>query len=205
MISETKQDLHEWIADWQEESATSMRATPAEEIRRHVRKRERLLIAWLVGDVVIGLGFAIFLLHRVLTHPDPIEKLAMGLLLLAVFAVGLFEGYNWRGSLAASAETTATYLTLALDRSRRLRRSLRAGWLLLGAEILVFVPWTWYQLHGNGVTPTAERSVLAWGLLFTMSVIGALSLRLAQRWATRDAANLVCLRSELLGGEAEPS
>ena len=31
------------------------------------------------GDVVIGLGFAIFLLHRVLTHPDPIEKLAMGL------------------------------------------------------------------------------------------------------------------------------
>lgn len=203
MTTETKHDLHEWMADWQEETSASPRPSPAEEIRLHVRKRERLLIGWLVGDVVIGLGSFTFLLHRALTHSDPLENLAMGLLAVAVLAISIFEGYNWRGALGTSAETTATYLTLALDRSQRLRRSLRAGWPLLAAEVSVFIPWTWYQLHGNGTAASAERSVFAWGLLITMTAIGALALTLAQRWADRDAADLEILRSELLSGDSE--
>ena len=202
MTLETKHDLHEWIADWQEASTTAPRPSPAEEIRLHVRRRERLLVWWLIGDVVIGLGFSTFLLHRALTHPDPLEKLAMGVLTVAVLAISIFEGYNWRGALSTSAETTFAYLTLALDRSRRLRRSLRAGWPMLAAEVSVFTPWTWYQLYGNGNAPTTERLVFAWGLLVTMTAIGGLGLTLAQRWAERDAADLESLRSELLSGDA---
>ena len=205
MTLETKHDLQEWMADWQEEAPTVRRPSPAEEVRVHVRNRERLLFAWLAGDVVISLGVSTFLIYRALTHPDPFEKLAMGLLTLAVLAIGIFEGNNWRGARSASAETTATYLTLALDRSRRLRRSLRAGWPLLAAEVLVFIPWTWYQLHGNGATPTVERSVFGWGLLVTMTAIGGTGLLLAQRWASRDAEHLEDLRSELLSGDAVSS
>jgi len=205
MTPETKHDLHEWMADWREEATALPRPSPAEEIRLQVKRQERLLAWWLTGDVVVGLGSSTFLLHRVLTHPDPLEKLAMGLLTVAVLAICIFEGYNWRGALSTSAETTATYLTLALDRSRRLRRSLRAGWPLLAAEVLVLIPWTWRQLHGSGTAPDAERSLFSWGLLIAMTAIGALGLTLAQRWAERDAADLENLRSELLSGDAESS
>ncbi|MBP6703247.1 MAG: hypothetical protein KBH14_00895 [Vicinamibacteria bacterium] len=203
-MTETRDHIHEWMADWQEET-TALRPSPAEEIRVHVKRRERLLIGWLAGDVVVGVGCSTLLLHRAVTHPDPAERLAMGLLFLAVLAICVFEGYNWRGALGSSAETTATHLTLALDRSRRLQRSLQAGWPLLAAEVAVFLPWTWYQLYGNGGVPAAERSVFAWGLLVAMTAIGALALVLAQRWAARDAADLESLRSELMDGDAESS
>ena len=78
-------------------------------------------------------------------------------------------------------------------------------WPLLAAEVAVFLPWTWYQLYGNGGVPAAERSVFAWGLLVAMTAIGALALVLAQRWAARDAADLESLRSELMDGDAESS
>lgn len=203
-MTETKDHIGEWMADWQEDT-TAVRPSPAEEIRVHVKRRERLLMGWLAGDVVVGVGCSTLLLHRAATHPDPVEKLAMGLLLLAVLAMCVFEGHTWRGALGSSAETTATYLALALDRSRRLQRSLRAGRPLLAAEVAVFAPWTWYQLYGNGGVPAAERSVFAWGLLVAMTAIGALALVLAQRWAAREAADLESLRRELMDGNTESS
>jgi hypothetical protein len=201
MTTETNQDLREWIADWQDESTASSHSTPAEEIRRHVRRRERLLVWWLAGDFVVGVAFFTFLLHRAVTHPDPIEKLAMGLLTLAVAAIAAFEVYNWRGTLGASAETTSAHLSLALDRSRRLQKGLRAGWPLLASEVAVLAPWIWYQLHGNGAAATIEQSLFGWGLLTTLTGAGGLALILLQRRARRDAATLESLRRELMGDD----
>lgn len=198
---ERPDDFREWIADWQAETTASPRPTPAEEIRLHVRKRERWLRLWLMGDVVFGLGALAFLVHRVLTQPDPIEKLAMSLLALAVVGLGLFEAWTWRGSFASAAETPSDYLSVALDRSRRLRRSLRAGWPLLAAQVLIFTPWVWYQLYGDGTASSLAETRFAWGFLAFMVGLGALALSLAQRWVSRDARRLKALRQELIGDD----
>jgi hypothetical protein len=156
---------------------------------------------WVAVEVVIALLAVAFLLHRTFTDPDPVEKLAMGLLTVAVVAVMWFEGWNWRGTLSPSAESTSAFLAIALDRSRRLQRSLRAGWVLLAAEVLIFAPWIWYNLLGAEGSSRFERSLFAWGLLASMGSAGALALLLLQRWARRDAANLGSLRKELMGDE----
>jgi hypothetical protein len=166
-----------------------------------VRQRERLLRSWLFGDIVVALGSLAFLVHRAFTQPDPIEKLAMSMLALAVVGISFFEGWNWRGGLENCAETTSTYLAIALDRSRRLQRSLRAGWPLLAAEVLVFAPWVWYQLHGDGSTPSFEQTLFGWGFLTAMVSAGALALSLLQWWVRRDAHGLEDLRRELSGDE----
>lgn len=201
MSSEKPQDFAEWAADWQAETASAARATPAEEIRRHVRRRERLLQIWLVADGVVGVSALAFLGHLALTQPDPIEKMAMSLLAAAVAGICVFEAWNWFGRLRSVALDTSAYLAVALDRSRRLQRSLKAGWPLLAAEALIFTPWVWYQLHGGGGVPTPEQSRFGWGLLIAMLGAGAVALSLLQAWAYRDAQRLEEMRRELAGDQ----
>jgi hypothetical protein len=118
-----------------------------------------------------------------------------------VAAIAAFEVYNWRGTLGASAGTTSAHLSLALDRSRRLQKGLRAGWPLLASEVAVLAPWIWYQLHGNGATPTIGQSLFGWGLLISLTGAGGLALILLQRRARRDAASLESLRWEIIGDD----
>jgi hypothetical protein len=197
MTNHTNQDLREWIDDWQAETEGARPKTAAEEIRVHVRKRERMLWWWIVMEFMIAIGAFMFLVHRAITDPDPMEKVAMGLLALAVVGVSWFEGWNWRGTLRPSAENTSAFLAIALDRSRRLERSLRAGWVLLAAEVLIFTPWIWHNLRDLDADTRFERSVFAWGLLISMMGAGALALFFMQVWARRDAAGLETLKREL--------
>ncbi|MDH4179042.1 MAG: hypothetical protein OEV33_00915 [Armatimonadota bacterium] len=155
----------------------------------------------MLGDIVVAAVALVFLAHRALTQPDPIEKLAMSLLALVVIGISLFEGWTWRGRLRPSAETTSTYIAIALDRSLRLQKSLRAGWPLLAAEVLIFTPWIWYQLHADGTAPSYQRSLFAWGFLIAMVGTGALAVSVLQRWAKRDARRLEELRRETGGDE----
>ena len=76
-------DLQILMHDWQAPAAPP---APADQIRRYVQRRSRLLIAWAAFDLLVGSAFLVFLLHRAVTDPDPIEKLAMGL--LAAIAAG---------------------------------------------------------------------------------------------------------------------
>ncbi len=203
MTNQANQDLREWIDDWQAETTDGRPKTPAEDIRVHVRERERMLWWWLFLEIVIALGALLFLVHRALTYPDPVEKVAMGLLALAVVGVSWFEGWNWRGTLRPSAENTSAFLAIALDRSRRLERSVCAGWVMLAAEVLIFTPWIWYNLRELDADARFERSVFAWGLLVSLVGAGALALFLLQLWARRDAAGLEALKRELSGDAQE--
>ena len=199
MKTQMEQDLREWMDDWLSDAGTSTPIVAAEEIRNHVRRRERVLALWAAADAVMGLAFLTFLVRRAITDPDPVEKLAMGLLVAIVVAVLGFAWWNWRSGLRASAESTSAFLAIALDRSRRLRLSIRAGWVVLAAEVAVFAPWIWYHLHEEGSAPTVERAAAAWGFLAGMVGLGAIALLLVRAWAHRDARRIEGLRREIEG------
>ena len=61
-----------------------------------------------------------------------LEQAAMTTLALITAGATAFEWWNWRGAIAATGESTTTFVTLSMERSRRLlRRYLPTlyGWL----------------------------------------------------------------------------
>jgi hypothetical protein len=203
MTIQTNHELQEWMDDWQSEPTASTPSTKAREIRDHVRQRQRQMIWWVSVEALLGFGSLAFLLHRAISHPDPVEKLAMGLLAFVVAAVLLFGAWNWHGALGASGETTSAFLAISLDRSRRMERGVRAGWAVLVCEVVVFVPWIWYQLHGGGATVSLERALFAWGFLSGMVGLGVAVLLTMQAFVRREELALEELRKELAGDDLE--
>lgn len=197
MSTQVDHELKAWMDDWRSEADAAPRTTPTEEIRKHVRRRQHQLIWWVACEVAICVGFLAFILHRALTQTDPVEKIAMGALGLVILTVMVFGAWNWRGAMTASAETTAAYLAIAIERSRRMQRSVRAGWAVLVGEVSVFVPWIWYQLHGDGSAPSVDRAAFAWAFLTFMVLLGVLLILLVQRGIREDVHRLEALRREL--------
>jgi hypothetical protein len=194
MSAKSEIDLQALAADWQAPEAP---ASPAERIREHVRRRGRMFTMWAAVEVVIGTVFLTFLGHRAVTHPDPIEKLAMGLLAAITAAAMAFGLWNWRGTLGSSAEDTRTFVALSAERSRRLARAVRAGWVLLAAQVAVFVPWVSHRLYGDGRPPSSEIELFAWGYLTVITALAVVFLLALQSWSRRDAAAFDEIRREL--------
>lgn len=187
-------DLQALAADWQ---AAAPPATPAERIRDHVRRRGRLFTMWAAIEGVVGTAFLVFLVHRAATQPDPLEKLAMGLLAAITAATMTFGAWNWRGALRSSAEDTRTFVTLSAERSRRIARSVRVSWLVLAAQVAVFVPWIRHRLYGGGRTPSWELELFGWGFLALMTGLAVMFILAVQSWSRRDAAAFEQIRQEL--------
>jgi hypothetical protein len=194
----TDREMQGWIDEWQ---ATEVPGAPPAEIRSYVRRRSRLLALWIAAEVTIGVGGLLFVLYFMFTVSGGVHQLAMALLAAIVVAVLAFDSWNWRGTLSASAEDTTTFLTLSMERLRRVRRALRVSWLLIAAQVAVFTPWVWYRLYARPEAATARQQGFAWGLLIGMSVGAAVWTVLVDRWATRDARVLDALAKEL-GEEA---
>lgn len=195
--SETEFDFAALQSDWQ---ANGPALAPADQIRDHVRKRGRWIVAWLVGDVIIGVLATAGLTFRLMTTTDGWDRLAFGVLAAMTAGFVLFTWWHWRGTRRPSSQTTFEYATWSLERSLRFARYARAGWLLLGIETLVFVPWVSHQLYGSGRTPSVNEQALAWAFLVAMLGLGAWFLRRLQRWARRDAQALADIVSELERG-----
>jgi hypothetical protein len=194
MTGNSDTDLRALMADWQSAPAP---AAPADKIRAYVARRGRLLAAWAAFDTLLGTAFLVFLIHRAVTHPDPIEKLAMGLLAAIAAATMAFAWWNLLGTLRPSADDTRTFVALSVERSRRFARNLRAAWGVLAAQAAVFTPWVYHQLYGGGRVPEDGRELFAWGFLAFM-LAGAAALVVAlQAWARRDAAAFEQIRREL--------
>jgi hypothetical protein len=195
MTSSSDSELKAWIEDWHSQPP----ARPAaDEIRVYVQRRSRLLRVFFVCDTMIGVGFTAFLVYRAVTHPDPYEKLAMGL--LAVIAVGatVFGWINWRGAIVARGEDTATFVALAVSRTRRMQRSIRAAWYVLAAQCLVFAPWVWHRVYGDPASPpSGAAQVISWGLLVVMTSLALAFVLTVQRWARREARIVAALQREL--------
>lgn len=138
-------------------------------------------------------------MYRVATDPDPVEKLAMGLLTIMAASALALSLWNWRGAIRASARTTSAFVALSLERSRRLRRAVTLGWGILLAELVVFVPWVWHRLYGGLRPPSADAERFGWGLLAGLTMLAVLLLAGLHAWARRDARIMGDLRKELEG------
>lgn len=197
-MTSTDREMQQWMDTWQAQAAGQAPGAP-EAIRSHVERRSRLLSIWVGGEVILTVAIFAFLMHRVATDPDPVEKLAMGLLALIAASALALSLWNWRGAIRASARTTSAFVALSLERSRRLRRAVNLGWGILLAELVVFVPWMWHRLYGGSRPPSADAERLGWGLLAGLTMLALLLLAGLHAWSRRDARIMDDLRKELEG------
>jgi hypothetical protein len=193
-MTSSSDDLEQWAHAWQQLSEPQ---TGPAAIRAHVGRRSVLITVWVTAEIVLCVAMLGFLLLRTVIALDPIEQVVQGVLALMTAGSLLFSIWNWRHSLRASADTTSAYVTLSIDRIRRLRRAIRFGWGLLTAELLVLGPWVWYALYGGEQPPSADAERFAWGLLVTMTTLALLFLIGVQRWVAREGRILDELRREL--------
>jgi hypothetical protein len=195
MTSSPDREMKAWIDDWQ---AGTSEGPAARQIRHYVQRRSRLLKIFFVIDTLIGVSFGAFLIHRTVTHPDPFEKLAMGLLAAIAIGVTIFGWINWRGAITARGEDTATFVALAVSRTQRMQRSVRAAWCVLAAQCLVFTPWVWHRVYGDPASPASGAAqVMSWGLLVVMLSLAVAFVLTVQRWARREARIVAALQREL--------
>jgi hypothetical protein len=197
-MTSTDRELQQWMDAWHAPSGTDAPAAP-EAIHGHVERRSRMLAIWLAGEVVVSVCAGVFLVHRAVTHPDPFEKVSMGL--LAFIVVGAFglSLWNWRGVVRASTSTTSGFVALSCERLRRFRHAITVGWGLLFAEVAVFVPWVWHQLYGGSRVPSNEAERFGWGWLAGVTMVGIVLLVGLDAWARREARTLDDLRKQLEG------
>ena len=187
-------DLAEWTRAWQAD-APQPTAT-VEIIRDYVRRRSRLVRAFILTDLAIGavaLPILGYLASKAETHVDRWSMIGLATITISAIAFGW---WNWSGVPRAATGTTAEYVTVSGERLRRMRIAWRAGWAVLAAEIIVFTIWIRDRLYASGdPTDAAERFAWTWLAGFTM--VAAISLLWFGRWLTRDADRFRRLRSEL--------
>src|SRR5262245_30661058 len=158
---------------------------------RHVRRRGHWFRVTMIIESAIGLTAIAVVTTIAIVRPDPVERLAMAALAIIAAAAVVFSRMNWRHQTPTTA-TTAEYLALADDRCRRLQRGIRAGWAVLAAEALVFVPWVWRR---SGTPPSfAEWS---WSFLAAMLAAGTVVILLFDRWARRERRIVEALKEEM--------
>jgi hypothetical protein len=133
---------------------------------------------------------------------DLVERWAMALLAVITITAVSVGWWNWRGSLLASAKTTAEFVAVSAERLRRMRQAWRIGWIVLIAEVAVFTVWIWNMLYAGARdhTPFAER--FSWGWLAFMSLAAVVFLLRTDRWIRRDEEKFAILKRELDGPDA---
>lgn len=195
-MTSTDREWQQWMDAWHTPSGTGAPAAP-EAIHGHVARRSRMLAIWLAGELVVSVCAGVFLIHRAVTHPDPFEKVSMGL--LAFIVVGAFglSLWNWRGVVRASTSTTSGFVVLSCERLRRFRRAITVGWGVLFGEVAVFVPWVWHRLYGASRVPSDAAERFGWGWLAGVTMVGVVLLVGLEAWARREDRILNDLRKEL--------
>ena len=191
-------DVQAWRAAWLEPNAQAP-TLPADALVRHVRRRGRWLRISMVGETTVALAAIAAVSTVAVLEPDPVERLAMAALATIAAGALVFGHLNWRGMHTPNSATTAAYLALADDRCRRLHRGVRAGWALLGAEALVFVPLLWYR---SG----APASIVEWPWSFLAAMLAGFAAMIVvlDRWSRREHRIVTELRHELTNGEQSP-
>jgi hypothetical protein len=187
-------DLQQWAGDWQ---AAPYDVASAENIRQYVARRGGLLRWFAVADYAVAALALPVLLYIGVTTEQEAERLAMaGLASITIVAVA-FGWWNRRGVLRSSATTIADFVAISAERLRRMRTALRIGWIVLGAEVVVFSIWISNRIYSGPRSFSAGAELFSWSWLIGVTAIAAVSLVLFGRWLTRDAARFEALRREL--------
>jgi hypothetical protein len=183
-------ELKEWAADWQ---AGSDQESSAEAIRLYAQGRNRFMWTWVLFELSVGAMALPVLGYLGWTAPDAVQRWAMWLLAFITIAAMSVGWWNWRGSLVASARTTAEYLAVSAERLRRMRQAWRIGWIVLIAQVVVFSVWI-----GTRSFAAAAAERFAWGWLLFVTLTAVAFMRWLDRRIRRDADTFEALKRELL-------
>ena len=188
-------ELKTWVSDWQSGSG---REPSDDAIRLYAQGRSRFMWKWALAELLVGIVALPFLGYMAWTATDDVERWAMSLLALITVAAMGVGWWNWRGSLLASANTTAQFVSVSTERLRRMRQAWRIGWLVLIAEVVVLSVWVWNLLYTQAVPPPQFAERFAWGWLATMTLSAVVFLLWLDRRIRRDVEKFEALKRELL-------
>jgi hypothetical protein len=191
-------DFAKWRREWQA-SAPREDAT-AEQIRRYVQQRGRLIGWFIVTDIVIVAVALPVLAYFAWLASGAVERAAVLALIAVVVVAVCFGWWNWRGVWRSTAATTSEFITMAAARLDRMRIAVRAAWLFLAVEMAIFTVWVWARLYAGGRRPASGEELFAWLWLAGFSAAFALALARFSRWLTRDRAKFDALHAELESG-----
>jgi hypothetical protein len=186
-------ELKEWTSDWQAGEPDSS----ADALRLYAEGRRGFMWTWVMIELTIGGIAAPLLAYMGWMTANEAERWAMYLLLLITIAAMCTGWWNWRGSLLASAKTTAEYVAVSTERLRRMRQAWRIGWVVLVAQTAVFSAWIWNLLYEGPAAPTLFSERFAWTWLALMSLSAVAFLMWMDRWIRRDEEKFASLKREL--------
>jgi hypothetical protein len=194
MTSDHDVDLKDLAGDWQ---AAPYNEESAEEIRHYVAKRSGLLWSFAMVDAVIaGIALPVLLYFGIATE-SKVQRLAMIALASITIATVAFGWWNSRGVLRASATSVSEYVAISAERLRRMRLAWRIAWLVLAAQVTVYVWWIPSRLHAGGIPPSPVQLRFAWAFLAGLVLVAVVGLLWFNRWLKRDTARFEALRREL--------
>ena len=186
-------ELKQWTSDWQ---AGSDQESSTEAIRLYAQGRNRFMWTWVLLELTVGAIALPVLGYMGWMAPDAVQRWAMWLLALITIAAMGIGWWNWRGSLLASARTTAEYVAVSTERLRRMRQAWRMGWIVLAAQVAVFSVWIWTRLSGVPASAVSVRFAWGWLLFMTLSAVGFMLWM--DRRIRRDADTFEALKRDLL-------
>jgi len=209
-------ELAAWREAWQTPERPAKSAYPANppnppkigaeelavSLRRQVRRRS-LGLRWMTaGEAALTLTAIVVLEKLARSLGSPLDLFTLTTFaVLAACAFG-FSLWNRWGIWRPSAESTAAYLELSLQRCRRRVRGLRAAWGLLALEVVLYLPWIGHRLRLKGETePHVSAAWGAYGFLALVAAIAAAILLVLGRRTRREIEKWEEMRRSLLGEE----
>jgi hypothetical protein len=184
MATSERDDLERWAKAWRESEPLRSPLTEARSIVAGVRRRTRaraVVFALECGIAVVGLAVVV---HLGWVNARPMDRPFAALVGVAIVAFSLFGAWNARGTWRPQRASVRGFIAMEVRRGHRLRAALSAGWALLVAMIVGYVPWILWRVE-------APRRSYAFALLgaltvFEVVVLLALARRnhdALQRWS----------------------
>ena len=169
--------------DWQALECP-LPASALEQLAARVHARGRLLAFWAIGECAVAVVALAVLLRLAINADNLPDQLAMWSLSAVGIGAAAFGLWNWRGAWRPVGASQQSYLDLSMARCARLRRAVAAGYWVLVAEVVCFVPWIAAGLITAGA---GMRAYVGAYLYLAVFVVGAIVfLRALQRWVTRE-------------------
>ena len=183
MNIERELDWQALAQDWQA-LERPLPASALEQLAARVHARGRWLALWVLGECTVAVVAIAVLLRLAINADDMPDRLAMWSLTAVGVAATVFGLWNWRGAWRPVGASQQAYLELSFARCARLRRAAVAGYWVLAAEIVCFVPWIAAVLINAGA---GLRAYVGAYLYLAVFVAGAIVVLVAtQRWVARE-------------------
>jgi hypothetical protein len=190
MSTPTTDDWDTLARTWQLTPAQSRRgARDPLTLHRHVARRTRLLILTVVLEAILTVAVITWVWARL---PDDTSYARVWRIGAMVFSAAVWAYCLWnrRHSWRPYGADTAAFLKLSRERLEAGRRSVRVVRLVLGAALLVGVPWLALRVSRGFVSP--EEGVV-WIFFGSYAVCGLGACVWYLRWIAAESRTLDAL------------